>query len=191
MRFGYADPAYPGLARKYYGKPETDHRVLVRELARDFPDGFALSTSARALPYEARDIRVCPWVRGSRPGKSRRARNAWEPLIVVGGRPTFLTEREQLDDVLVFGGRQRSHPGALVGMKPAAFAEWMFRLLGARRGDELVDLFPGSGAVSRAWRMFVGDASHLEAASRLAGASAALRSRLSRAGARGNQPRRN
>lgn len=39
-------------------------------------------------------------------------------------------------------------------MKPPEFSVWMFRLLGARRGDELVDLFPGSGAVTRAWERY-------------------------------------
>jgi hypothetical protein len=32
----------------------------------------------------------------------------------------------------VYQGRHRSFPGALIGMKPPAFAEWMFRLLVAR-----------------------------------------------------------
>lgn len=51
-------------------------------------------------------------------------------------------------------------------MKPPEFSVWMFRLLGARRGDELVDLFPGSGAVTRAWERYTappgspGDVSH-------------------------------
>lgn len=51
--------------------------------------------------------------------------------------------------------RQHSHPGALVGMKSAAFAEWVFRLLGARQGDTLADIFPGSGIISRAWEEYV------------------------------------
>jgi hypothetical protein len=157
MRFAYADPPYPGLARRYYGPEarEVDHAELVARLERDFPDGWALSTSADAL----RDVlalcpagtRVCPWVRGPRKVKSRAALVAWEPLLVVGGRRRRVAVAEDLCDVLIWGGRQHSHPDALVGMKPAAFAEWMFRLLGARQGDELVDLFPGSGAIARAW----------------------------------------
>jgi hypothetical protein len=39
---------------------------------------------------------------------------------------------------LVAVGRFRNaSPGAMVGMKPPAFAEWMFRQLGASRGDRL------------------------------------------------------
>jgi hypothetical protein len=39
-------------------------------------------------------------------------------------------------------------------MKPAAFAEWIFRLLGAVPGDTFADLFPGSGAITRAWHLY-------------------------------------
>jgi hypothetical protein len=41
-------------------------------------------------------------------------------------------------------------------MKPPRFAVWMFGQLGARAGDELVDLYPGSGAITEAWRRCAG-----------------------------------
>jgi hypothetical protein len=41
-------------------------------------------------------------------------------------------------------------------MKPPQFAAWMFAQLGARPGDHLVDLYPGSGAVGEAWRRYSG-----------------------------------
>jgi hypothetical protein len=164
LRFAYADPPYPGLARKYYGPEasEVDHAALVARLVEDFPDGWALSTSSEAL----RDVwALCPegtrlavWVNGGRAVKSYRALHAFEALLVFGGRPRPKPVVEDLRDVLTWGGRQHSHPNALPGMKPAAFCEWMFRLLGAARGDELVDLFPGSGAVSRAWELFTSPA---------------------------------
>ncbi len=182
MRFAYADPPYPGLARKYYKADprcaEVDHVELIFRLRRDFPDGWALSTSAAAL----QDVialcppgtRTCPWIRGARRGKAWRPRNAWEPLLVFGGRPRQIGVAEGLSDVLLGGGHQRSHPGALVGMKPAAFAEWMFRQLGASLGDELVDLFPGSGAIGRAWQLYTSPAPAGRKASRLAGAARRL-----------------
>jgi hypothetical protein len=45
---------------------------------------------------------------------------------------------------------------------------WAFQQLGARPGDELVDLYPGSGAVSQAWRRYTaapstGDTSRADA----------------------------
>lgn len=150
MSFGYADPPYPGLAKRYYGSgaQEVNHRVLIGTMERDYPDGWALSTSASALasvlmfcPPEAR---VCAWVKSVR----YRFHHSWEPLIVVGGRT------RRVSTSLVWGGRQHSHPMALVGMKPAAFCEWMFRLLGAERDDEMSDIFPGSGSVSRAWDLY-------------------------------------
>ena len=45
-------------------------------------------------------------------------------------------------------------PGRVIGAKPAAVCRWIFTLLGAAPGDTLDDLFPGSGAVGRAWAAF-------------------------------------
>lgn len=159
-RFGYADPPYPRKARRYYRCREVDHHELVLQLIREFPDGWALSTSSDALwdvfRLCPRGTRVCPWVRGSRPGTVYGTRNAWEPLLVFGGRPVKRSCHAGVDDVLLLNARarQRNYPGALVGMKPPKFSEWMFNQLGARAGDELVDIFNGSGAVKRAARMF-------------------------------------
>ena len=36
---------------------------------------------------------------------------------------------------------------------------WIFDLLGAAPGDTLDDLFPGSGAIGRAWAAFIGQPS--------------------------------
>ena len=38
-----------------------------------------------------------------------------------------------------------------MGRKPLAFCRWLFDLLGMKAGDSLIDLFPGTGIVSRAW----------------------------------------
>lgn len=37
------------------------------------------------------------------------------------------------------------------GAKPEPFCLWLFSVLGARRGDRLHDIYPGSGAVKRTW----------------------------------------
>lgn len=93
LRLAYADPPYPGLSRRYYGghadfAGEVDHRRLVEQL--DAFDGWALSTSARALQDV---LAICPsgsrvavWVRGERPTRSAGPLNAWEPVIYWGGR---------------------------------------------------------------------------------------------------------
>lgn len=93
LRLAYADPPYPGLSRRYYGNHadfagEVDHAKLIEQLA-DY-DGWALSTSARAL----QDVlalcpagsRVAVWNRGERPTRSAGPLNAWEPVIYFGGR---------------------------------------------------------------------------------------------------------
>lgn len=166
MRFAYADPPYPKMARRYYGDHpdfagEVDHEDLIHRLMRDYPDGWALSTSAEATQMV---WRMCPpstrlhiFVNGPRVVKSYQPLHAYEAVLVYGGRPRSQPVAEDLSDVLMFGGRQHSHPGALPGMKPAVFCEWVFKLLGATVGDELDDLFPGSGAVSRAWALFTGE----------------------------------
>lgn len=175
LRFGYGDPPYPGFARKLYGCAEVDHVELVDRLVDQFPDGWALSTHADSLlevgaivresilrhpvasvaiggPFA--HLRTGIWRRGSRPVPSRRARNAWEPVIIYGGRPLDLAPSDVLDDVLDFPARTGKVNQGIIGAKPPAFSEWLFRQLGAQRGDELVDVFPGSGAVSKAWRLF-------------------------------------
>ena len=42
----------------------------------------------------------------------------------------------------------------MIGAKPDALAFWIFAALGARPDDDLDDLYPGSGAVSRAWEQW-------------------------------------
>mgnify|MGYP000863056214 FL=1 len=154
-RFGYADPPYPGLARKYYGDQptfagEVDHRALVAQLEAGGYLGWALSTSEKALrdvlPLCPPHARVCPWVKpiGARP-KTRGIHGTWEPLIVVGGRQRRPGKRNWLS------AQPARFGGDLPGRKPLAFCVWMFGLLGMAPGDTLDDLFPGTGVVGRAW----------------------------------------
>lgn len=44
----------------------------------------------------------------------------------------------------------------LTGAKPEKVCHWAFEMLGARPDDELADLFPGTGAVTRAWETWRG-----------------------------------
>lgn len=157
-RFAYADPPYPGKAGYYDERQEVDHASLLEQLLEGWPDGWALSTSAEALPWVVRmcpvGISVAAWRRQVRPTRSRRPLSAWEPLIVYGGRELPTDQPQEVTDHLDYRGRYDSYPGALVGMKPPEFAVWMFAQLGALPGDELTDLFPGSGAIGRAWALY-------------------------------------
>jgi hypothetical protein len=161
-RLAYADPPYPGTAKRCYGDQpdfggEVDHRELL-SLLQGY-DGWALSTSAKALPQVLaltrevcpdRDVRTAPWVKpGGVSRKTRGPHNVWEPLIYSPVR----LRRPGVRDWL------RAHParggGTLIGRKPIKFVMWMFQLLGASHVDAFDDLYPGSGVVGRCWQQFV------------------------------------
>ena len=167
LRLAYADPPYPGKAHLYRGHPdyggEVDHAELIRRLSTY--DGWALSTSAAALPAVLAlcppAVRVAAWHRGERPNPAARwPQSAWEPVIYHGGRPLEASRLERRlqarrVDSLVHGiAPMTTLPGRVIGAKPAAFCRWIFDLLGALPGDTLDDLFPGSGAVTRAWHTY-------------------------------------
>jgi len=154
-RMAYADPPYPGMAAKFYkGEAsfagEVDHEALISSLTAAGYDGWALSTSSKALrdilPLCPPEARVCAWVKPI--GASVRTfgiHSTWEPVIVVPGREERPGKRDWLS------AQPARFGGSLPGRKPIAFCAWLFGLLGMRAGDELVDLFPGTGIVGRAW----------------------------------------
>lgn len=156
MRIAYADPPYPGESYFYKDHPdyagEVDHVELIARLSAEYPDGWALSTKAPALrdllPLCPPRARVMAWVKpfasfkpGVNPGY------CWEPVIVHGGRKRGRNEKTVRDWVAcnITIGK------GLAGVKPYEVCAWLFEVLGMGPEDELVDLFPGSGAVSEAW----------------------------------------
>jgi hypothetical protein len=153
--FAYADPPYPGMANLYPEQREVDHVELIDRLIRDYPDGWALSTSVPALrwvwPMCPAKTRAMAWVKPFAVFKPNvNPAYAWEPVLVYGGRP-FTREQETIRDwVSACITLQRG----VVGAKPDEFCVWLFRVLNMRPGDELHDLFPGSGAVTRAWESY-------------------------------------
>lgn len=163
MRFAYADPPYPGQARKHYAKEdsyagEVDHAQLLMRL-QDF-DAWALSTSSSALslvlPLCPPFTRIGAWVKPFAVFKANvNPAYAWEPVLFCGGRKRPRTAETVRDWCAVNITLRRG----LAGAKPEGFCFWVFSLLGAQRGDELVDLFPGTGAVTRAWESYQRQAS--------------------------------
>jgi hypothetical protein len=169
MRLAYADPPYLGCAQKYYGDhPEAavydsvdGHRALIDRLCDEFPDGWAYSLTSTTLrdllPLCPDDVRVAAWVKPFHAYKKGvRPAYAWEPVFFRGGRQ---------DGPLPAKGGPANTPKdwvaanitlekGLTGVKPEQFSFWLFSLLGMRPGDEFVDVFPGSGAVGRAWAQF-------------------------------------
>ncbi len=171
---------------------EVDHAALIARLAAY--DGWALSTSAAVLPAVLAlcppGVRVAAWHRGARITRGRYPLSAWESVIYTGGRqlppepsrrsPTDTTaalslepsptsasdvSARRLDSLVHTPAPLLTLPGRVTGTKPAAFCRWVFTLLGAAPGDSLDDLFPGSGAVSRAWAAYTGGDPSLPAAS--------------------------
>ncbi len=153
MRFAYADPPYPGCAHLYGPKArEVNHPLLIRHLTDEFPDGWALSTSTVALrdvlPLCPADARVGAWVKPFCSFKPNvNPAYAWEPVIFAGGRKRgrhYPTVRDYVSASITL-------KKGLTGAKPYTFSVWIFELLGMDPDDILVDLFPGTGAVGRAW----------------------------------------
>lgn len=163
-RFAYADPPYLGCARRYCGTrhPEAAvydtidaHAELVRRLVAEFPDGWALSLHSPSLKAILQicpdDVRVGSWVKpfsGTRPGI--RGRFAWEPVI-YRAPVTWEHGPQFVDWMMANAPRATGSDELFPGRKPEAFCAWVCDLLGVRAGDEVVDLFPGSGACTRAF----------------------------------------
>ena len=82
-------------------------------------------------------------------------------MIFFGGRKCKPGVRDWLQAQPARLGRSK-----LIGRKPLAFCAWLFDLLGMLPGDELVDLFPGSGGVGRAWHEVSARAPSLSAGGR-------------------------
>jgi hypothetical protein len=158
LRLAYADPPYIGRAWRYYRGEEVDHDALLSRLASF--DGWALSCASDTVPAllalavgRGLAVRLAIWHRRRPPHATARILSAWEGLIYSPARSVVSDRRATADVLLGVDARPRpTLPGSVVGMKPPAFSVWVFELLGARPGDELDDLYPGSGLVGRAWR---------------------------------------
>lgn len=160
-RLAYADPPYPGQAKRHYADHEdyageVDHRALVDQLCEY--DGWALSTSNQALRevlfWCPPDVRTLAWCKPIAPPFPNHGVYGWEPVIVSPAR----YPASDLRDTLTASPEQytfRPKPeGYVTGSKPPAFCRWLFAWLGARPDDNFTDLFPGSCAVTDAWADF-------------------------------------
>lgn len=158
-RIGYADPPYIGCAHLYRGHPdyggEVDHARLIDRLERDY-DGWILHAAATPesmaiLTPLVADLgaRWMAWVKGFAAFKRNvPVAYAWEPVIVKPARKPVVSKRLILRDWIEQSITLRR---GLIGAKPEAVCHWAFEMVGARPEDELDDLFPGTGAVTRAW----------------------------------------
>lgn len=155
MRIAYADPPYPGQAKRHYDCKEIDHKALIEKLTGY--DGWALSTNSTTLKDILAmcpdGVRVMAWVKPFAAYKRNVSpAYAWEPVIVSPARkaePGF-TNNQARDWV----AESITLKKGLCGAKPPYFCEWLFHMLGAQHEDEFDDLFIGTGAVTDAWERF-------------------------------------
>lgn len=154
MKFCYADPPYPGYAKKFYSHDpqcaEVDHGELIETLERDYPV-WALSTASTTLrdvlAVAPPDIRIGAWIKpfcSFKPGVN--PAYAWEPVLfrTPNRSDRGTTIRDYVDCSITL-------KRGLVGAKPEGFCFWIFDLLGVSPDDDFVDLFPGTGGVTAAW----------------------------------------
>ena len=160
MIISYADPPYVGCGHLYPEKQEVDHQALITRLVSEYPDGWALSCSSPSLRYLLPlcppDVRVAAWVKPFcifKPNVG--VAYAWEPVIIRGGR----RRTRQQPTVRDWVSANITLKKGMTGVKPDAFSLWLFEVLNLQPGDELHDLFPGTGAISRAWKHYLAERS--------------------------------
>lgn len=172
MKIAIADPPYLGRARRWYGDgrghsggrgradehpaagiwdmPQA-HQGLIESLEAEY-DGWAVAANPDSLgtylSVTPPNVRVASWTRGNAIPSGSRVRSVWEPVLVrVPDVRRGHGTGTSVDDVLTAG----ITPGGFAGRKPEAWTHWVLTMLGYQPGtDEIVDIFPGSGAVADA-----------------------------------------
>ena len=176
MRLCIADPPYLGRAVRHYGiggraygrgkgksdthpeahiwdDPET-HKKMVQDLQNNY-DGWAIAMSVHSLSTylevieteSENGIRVLVWHKPNAIPSGSRILNYWEPVLVKvpasrKGRGKGKTTKDILTAVAPRVG--------FSGSKPQEWTHWILDVLGYQEGDEVTDLFHGSGAVTNA-----------------------------------------
>lgn len=179
MKLAIADPPYPPFigsggrknrASRWYGdgqRSATDrpsdfhpeagdwddparHRELIEQLMAEF-DGWAIATSpdgvAAYYPLPPA-VRIMAWIKPNAQPGAHRLRSMWEPVIVYPpeGRRSNRGGVGAMPDVLTAAAPRVG----FIGAKPPEWTRWVLDALGYRDGDEVIDLFNGSGAVAAA-----------------------------------------
>lgn len=153
MRLAYADPPYLGCSKLYPEHPDSErwddpaeHQALMVRLAFAY-DGWAYSLSSTSLvellPLAPSGVRVAAWVKPFAAFKANvRIAYTWEPVIFKPARDSSKlgapVGRDHLSEPITM-------KRGLTGAKPRRFCEWVLDLLGYVEGDEVEDIFPGTG----------------------------------------------
>lgn len=157
MKLAYADPPYLGCAKYYPEHPESfiwndlqSHHDLLSRLDSEY-DGWAYCLSSTSLhiilPGAPTGTRVAAWVKPFAAFKRNvRIAYTWEPVLFKPGRDRSKdgapVGRDHLNESITL-------KRGLTGAKPDRFNSWILDLLGYIPGDNVTDLFPGTGGMSR------------------------------------------
>jgi hypothetical protein len=166
MKIGYADPPYIGCSAAHYRDHpdyagEVDHAQLVERLQSEF-DGWVLHAGAHnaseaiLAPLMAKvEARKCIWVKDFAAFKKNvPVAYAWEPVYIMASRKPVVSKRiVPLRDWIICPITMKK---GLSGVKPEKVCHWAFEIAAARPDDDLIDLYPGTGAVSAAWKTWQG-----------------------------------
>jgi hypothetical protein len=163
MKFAYADPPYLGCGHLYDDDRalefnyESRHEKLVLDLRSEYPDGFAVSCSSPSLRLYTRlmpEARVCAWTKPFASFKPNvTVAYCWEPVLLLGGRKRTREEPTVRD----FLAENITLKKGLCGAKPLRFNQWILALLNWKPGDELIDIYPGTGGMARALELEIQD----------------------------------
>jgi hypothetical protein len=157
VRLAYADPPYLGVAYRYAEHPDAArwddpeaHSDLMKQLHHDY-DGWALSLSSpslrQLLPLAPLGVRVAAWVKPFCAFKRNvRVAYTWEPVIYYPARLSSKDGAPPCRDHLAESITMRK---GLTGAKPERFCRWVLDMMGYVPGDQVDDLFPGTGIMSR------------------------------------------
>ena len=175
LKLAIADPPYLGRANRWYGDGCGDgygigradshpdakkwddpqaHVQLVHDLNNNF-DSWAiamtvhsLSTYLSVIDTDSRNgIRVMSWIKPAAVTSGSRVTNSWEPVIVK-----IAKERRGWNNGVHIKDYLSAAPmrSGFIGAKPEAWTHWVLDAMGYTEGDELTDIFAGSGAVTHA-----------------------------------------
>jgi hypothetical protein len=135
-----------------WDQPET-HRQLVKDINKNY-DGWAIAMSVHSLSTYLSEIetdsrngvRICVWHKPSSAPSGNRITNHWEPVLIkVPKTRKGWSTGQHTKDVLTCTPKKIG----FVGAKPEEWTRWVLDLLGYQDGDEVDDLFIGSGSVTQ------------------------------------------
>lgn len=127
----------------------TEHRKLIEMLMAEY-DGFAIATTPDGLgAYHPLPIsaRIGVWHRMNTIPGGQNLLSKWEAVILFTPESRRARTANRVSDVLTANAQRNDFAGS----KPPEWTRWVLAALGYDPSvDEVVDIFPGSGAVAAA-----------------------------------------